>query len=287
MHLPPKKVKHHVKTHAEANGFGAATTLSDLETRTIEQPEIIDTENMETRPAIKTPVSPLSDTPRVRRKGEPVRGSARSSDSLPVLDAFQDFLAVERRRTKRRIIGLGFSFFAIILLVAAAGVGAGIFFLSPMRDDVSAMDAKVNSYTQQADALKSQTETSIETLSQVLTAEKTAISQAQSRAGTRMDDQSTQIEVLTDKLADLEKKNASLKEDLSRLSSDWPVMTSNYKRLMLDIERLKKAPRPAPPSVATMTRVSSTAVTEEATLVLRIRPPGISDVVSLRLPISE
>jgi hypothetical protein len=63
--------------------------------------------------------------------------------TLPVLEAFQEFLQEERRLTSRRLRLLTVGFFVILLILAAAGIVAGALVSSHMRQRVESVRREV------------------------------------------------------------------------------------------------------------------------------------------------
>lgn len=77
----------------------------------------------------------------------------------PVLQAFQEFLEVERRKARRRLLMTAFSFLAILVLVIASGFAAFLYMNGKVKRDVRALEAALASARGETSALRGNTET--------------------------------------------------------------------------------------------------------------------------------
>jgi hypothetical protein len=62
------------------------------------------------------------------------------AESLPVLEAFQEFLDNERRRARKNLVTIGLSFLFILLLLAGIGGGFAYMFAQRIRADVGNLE---------------------------------------------------------------------------------------------------------------------------------------------------
>ncbi len=73
--------------------------------------------------------------------------------TLPVLEAFQEFLAEERRLMRRRLRLLTAAFVAILLILTAAGIAGGVLISRTLRDRVEGVRREVSETVGETDRL--------------------------------------------------------------------------------------------------------------------------------------
>lgn len=78
---------------------------------------------------------------------------------LPVLQAFREFVEVERRRAQKRLMVLAACFVAVLLLLGAVATVMGLRFAGQFRGQVAALQADLSAAGQEATALQDRTTT--------------------------------------------------------------------------------------------------------------------------------
>ncbi len=174
-------------------------------------------------------------------------GIQRAPGSLPVLEAFQEFLDNERRKARRRMVALTAVFVAIFILAGAGTATAVYLQMKRMRVDYNAVSART------AD-LESKLAEEQQTTQSSLTAIEARLGEA-SKTGKDLHDEllaahsgvadqvkadsarMAEMQAVLDRLAD---ENGALKEDLDRVMKDWPSVT----RQVAELTTGQPAPKP-------------------------------------------
>jgi chromosome segregation ATPase len=76
----------------------------------------------------------------------------------PVLQAFQEFLEIERRQARRRLLRMAAAFLALLVLVIAGGLFTLVHLNGRMRRDVQALEAALASARTETSSLRGNTE---------------------------------------------------------------------------------------------------------------------------------
>ncbi len=201
-------------------------------------------------------------------------GIQRAPGSLPVLEAFQDFLNMERRKARRRMLAL--SAFFVVLLLTAAGAGTGIVFwqmkcMAVDYDNVTArtkdLNAKLISEDETTRASLAELESRLESENQGLIQRHEKLLSAHTTIAEQILQDGTSLTAIQETLDRLASENAALKEDLDRVMKDWPSVSQQVQAL----EGSK--PSPAQPRVTQPREASVVASTEVAPVLLKPSPP--------------
>jgi len=234
-------------------------------------------------------------------------GIQRAPGSLPVLEAFQEFLDNERKKARQRMMILT-SAFVVILLIAGAGAGTAVYF------QMQRMAVDYDTVSSRASELEAKLATEGENRQTALEAIETRISKDAKSSRTRHDELlaaqanvADRVEAGTTRMTDMQgvldrlaSENAALKEDLARVMKDWPSVTRQVKELTaLQTPRATKptgrsAAKPAPAAAEKVARTDAPestetiepekAVAKTDALALTIVPPGESLGIRWRLP---
>ncbi len=203
---------------------------------------------------------------------------ALSADSLPVLDAFREFLEEERRRTRRRMIRLmtaGGLIILGIMGVVAWGIDRSI---RQTRHDLQITQVKASQLaTEQAEQVGqvSLTASNLErrmlverqkvqsvamaatNLQKMVEAEKIRNDQVRSQTAETMNDQQEEIQRLKEMITTLEIDNALLTGSLKELRGEGDAMEKEAPELALPADEIRLpdgawiAPLPARPMAPT------------------------------------
>lgn len=224
----------------------------------------------------------------------------RNADALPVLAAFQEFLDVERRRTRGRMLALTLLF--VLVLVIGGGI-AGILGITTYR--------KTNQQTQAVqadlDALRAQMGINQQTFGTISNLASHA-SRLESTWDRKLNDLAsdqdglnlqlaglnTNLAGLHSTIAQLQNKNAQLHSRIERSASDWQALTGRVDRMMARLNRAPAQPPAAPPIHRTSEPVAESDRTPRQppptparhnSLVLAIIPQDEPRAVDWRLPL--
>ena len=225
-------------------------------------------------------------------------GIQRAPGSLPVLEAFQEFLDNERKRSKRRMVALC-TFFVLLLLVTA-GAGMGVIYWQMQRvasdyDTVKTQTAEIDAKRVAEDEV---TRRLLATLESRLGADSQRIIERHGEllaAHTTTAQQVTQDgESLAAMMAVLDKlagENEVLKEGLERIAKEQAAISqarrTQAESRMLEDARISASRGHAAnaierPAVEPRTR---SKVTDPSTLSLTIVPLGELNGIRWRLPV--
>ncbi len=165
-------------------------------------------------------------------------GIQRAPGSLPVLEAFQEYLDNERRIAKRRMIALTATF-ALILVAVGAGAGLTVYLVmqrmavdydevasqtKALEASVASQQATTQSSLAALEQQLSETKQTSESLRSELLSAHTNVVQIVESDSARM----TEFQEVLDRLAG---ENKALKEDLDRVMANWPSVTHQVAEL--------------------------------------------------------
>lgn len=174
-------------------------------------------ERMDSHRAAGPRPAPLPSGERPGSGNLPVLASdaALTEDSLPVLNAFREFLDQERRRSRARILWVSFSFAVVFAVTALLVVWMGRERLQELRNDLGTTNKKVDETLQSANAeIKKVSEAAGRTVSTIQKDVNTTLHKAQSamasNVAVEMRSRDAELGLLKEKLAALEIENAFL-----------------------------------------------------------------------------
>jgi hypothetical protein len=205
---------------------------------------------------------------------------------FPVLEAFRQFLEVERRRARQHLAMLTAIFALLLLAIGAvtAVFGIGIYRrmaadteLARASADASRADAAVlrDDAMHRLDGLTVRTEDVSSTLLATRDAQSAALS-----------DHAMALEVLQRELTDMQRRNEDITQDLQAMRRVVPSLSTD---LGLVVSLLEDLHEPVVGSVAAEVRAEAlpAAVPAHDTLTMRVTLPGSEMSVPWRLPIAE
>ncbi|MBL7077235.1 MAG: hypothetical protein ISS31_07175 [Kiritimatiellae bacterium] len=226
----------------------------------------------------------------------------RNADSLPVLAAFQEFLDIERRRTRARMIALTFLFLIVLL---AAGGAAGLWGLTYYRkthDQTQAVQAGLDDLRSQVGARHgafgalSNLAFRASTLETTFDKEMASLTIEQNGLSVQLAGMNTNLAGLHSTIARLQNENAQLSHRVERSATEWQMMTNQVDRIMELLAQVQS--QPAPPPAARESRdeapLDEKAMPEVAlspapppreSLILAIIPKGERRAVDWRVPL--
>lgn len=229
---------------------------------------------------------PLAGRPAALQRRGPMDLS-KSPVSLPILEAFQDFLEAERTRTRNRILAMTLFFATVLLAVIGAGVLVGVYFHGRIKDDMAAVQRNVKTLEQLALEEARQTVLSIaavaaetDRIGTSMTLERETIARIESQLESQTEHDDKVIDGVLNALSALELENVALRKELRSVLDEWGSVTNQY-ALVTTMEPLYSLENFAAAEVRTF------PMPDYSTLVMSITPPGQSEGVAWRLPIPE
>jgi flagellar basal body-associated protein FliL len=222
-------------------------------------------------------------------------GIQRAPGSLPVLEAFQEFLDNERKKAKRRLIAISLFFTLILLLAGGAGVAVVTIQMNRMSVGYDTVAAQADSLKSSLESTRELTHTSLTTLESRIDADSIRLSErhdelltahkgVETQIGTEIA-RVTEMETLLERLAT---ENTALKTDLDRVMKDWPAMTRQVQEIS-SLQMGKQPPRKpvlaAAELLTPVKRSNGTPPVDPDTLALTIVPPGETAGIRWRLPL--
>ena len=190
--------------------------------------------------------------------------------SLPILEAFQEFLEAERRQSRRRLLTF-ITFFLLILALALTSAGiVGYRLVHDLHHDIRVARTAANTT---ADASKREAEEVRDALNHVsantkkslrrVTRERKSLKRSLSRLGKDLTKQTQEFNALTRLVSSLEAENSKLKGDLASVAT-----------------KMNNLVQPPPTTTETKTM-------ETSTIAMSVTPRGTAEAVPWRIPIPE
>lgn len=208
----------------------------------------------------------------------------RRSEPLPVLEAFQDFLEAERRKTQKRMVALTLFFVAVAIFITAIAVSLGMILFGRVKSDFVQLQGVVASDRQRAAVALTNTQQTLyrfrEESSELrgqLAAEAARVAEVKTDLAVRSAASQSNFESLRTQLSSLQEQNALLHETLDRVEMGLPMLSGDVSAALNEIARLRGALRESPiPAFGPM---------HNDTLTLSVSPPGSESALAWRMPI--
>ena len=194
----------------------------------------------------------------------------QQAGSLPVLQAFQEFLDHERDRTRKRLLLVSLSYLGALVLIVAVCMTAGVVVVKRLQTDFDNVQKEVEKL--KGAALKSRADT--DTLSLRLSDETTKLrtdlsaDDIKTKLLAQFASQEAKLTTMNSALEQLRKENSKLKDSFVGIESQLQAAATS---------QTQSAPNPAtPPTLA-----------EPHVLSVLVAPPGQNRLSELRIPIAE
>lgn len=271
MNLPPKSLKQQVIR--PDNGKTTGTKMKPI-TFTKDLPEA----------APLTPPTPVSSSPAdLPAAPAPQALAKRTPDSLPVLEAFQEFLDIERRRLRKRLALTVAAYFAFFLCLLLGGFYVGLSSLNNIQTDMDRIRRDFD--TVRNDALRASSRTDEANRRFVeesrkwreeFAAEAQAASNRAAQAAAPTNDTLGKLRDMAINVTILQTENAALKEKLAGLETMWPPLVNRMNSLLAEVQKIREYPPAASPPAA-----------PEPPIAMSVTPRGASRPVEIRIPYPE
>lgn len=220
-----------------------------------------------------------------------------STESLPVLQAFQDFLETERKHARRQILAITSFFLMLFAIVTAAGVFFGYVYLGKLNGEIAFLHNELNltrsSLAQEADnmleGLTKRTEALTTRVANGDSLIRQATSDISNTVSNSLSERSAEIDDIRAALTELRNENRSFRQNLARMRPLTPAAAPAV---------ASKPAEPAKPLAAPVASVNietqivdrlPTPPTSNAfgPVEIAILAPGSSETMKWRIPISE
>jgi hypothetical protein len=221
----------------------------------------------------------------------------RNADSLPVLAAFQEFLDIERRRTRARMIALTFLFLVILLAVGGVAGLLGLSYYRKTHAQTQAVQAGLQALRSEVDASYSafgaisNIASRASVLEQAFDREMTVLTAGQDGLSVQLAGMNTNLAGLHSRIARLQNENAQLSHRMEQSAAEWQMMTGQVDRIMALLAQVQQQPAPPAETVDQAPEEASPEVTlspappPRESLVLAIIPKGEVHAVDWRVPL--
>ncbi len=225
----------------------------------------------------------------------------RNADSLPVLAAFQEFLDVERHRTRGRMITLTFLFLIVLLAVGGAAGLLGLSYYRKTHALTRAVQAGLNELRSEVDAsygafgVLSNMASRASVLEETFDKEMAELATGQDGLSIQLAGMNTNLAGLHSTIARLQNENAQLGHRMEQNSAEWQMMTGQVDRIMVLLAQAQPATRPVRSFVdqeeeeeaadATPAVARSPAPPVRESIVLAIIPKNEARAVDWRIPL--
>jgi hypothetical protein len=223
-------------------------------------------------------------------------GIQRAPGSLPVLEAFQEFLDKERQKAKKRLMAVTALFAVMIILAVAAGVAIVALQAKRTAADYSSLIAKTGKIETQIKKAGATSQLLIDDLESRLSSNSENQQQlfaAHSNVVSIVDRESNQIAEMQKIIEKLESENSDLKTNLGNIIEDWQSVTQRIEKIYFVQENLvrqkeeeKGKPYACPKTIrrAAVRPVTPTPPPKSSSIMMTITPKGDSQGIRWRLP---
>jgi len=224
-------------------------------------------------------------------------GIQRAPGSLPVLEAFQEFLDKERQKAKKRLMAVTALFTVLIILAAAAGFAVISMQSKRTAADYSAVTKKTAEIESQIKDANAASQSLIDDLESRLSSNsdnQLQLLTAHSNVAAIVSSDSEQIAELQKTIEKLESENNALKTNLGNIIEDWHSVTQRIEKIAFVQEALvkQKEERDAKPDRPKTIRVASvrppapapSPKSSSSSIMMTITPKGNSQGIRWRLP---
>jgi len=155
--------------------------------------------------------------------------------TLPVLEAFQEFLDAERERVRERMRILTAFVSLILLCVVGGSILVGSFFFRKIKENMETFRTESRTALTQ---LAVKTEKIRDEMEEEIRMEQETMLKTRSDIKKHANNYDNELEALKEVFSTLEHENKSLKKDISAMRSEWPALSRSVEALLSEIERL-------------------------------------------------
>lgn len=265
MRIPPKVVKKQLRTRHPMDAAAPESPAPEAEPSAGEEDAAL--------PAVAAPAAPAT-------------GRVAPGRALPVLEAFQEFLEEERRRTRNRILILSGVFLIVLLAVAGVSFLVGYTYYHQLALDFQGVRGEMAKWKSGSSGQQEYTEAALAKFAEEavnlrsdVTNSRAAFDLVRSNLDARVTAQADQLNGMGSSLDALRQENTSLRNELAALKSGLPSFTEKLNAVLQELAELRSASPEPPPA----------QLPEPAPrgLTFQILPQGASAPITWRLPAVE
>lgn len=213
----------------------------------------------------------------------------KTPESLPVLEAFQEFLDSERKKMRKKMIGLSIFFTLMIIIISGVALLTGYMLLNPMKKNVSEMQAALDQIEASSASSQKNTELTISSFREILEKEKKVLTDTKADLETQVGSYDDGMEKMKEMVTTLQNENTDLKKDMGLIQSDLPSLSANLSAIMKELANIRSHTSqnenkvPLPPT--TTKKISGSS--PSGNIILSFIPKGQAERVNCLLPIPE
>ncbi len=167
-----------------------------------------------------------------------VRGSTAldvPGERLPVLEAFQEFLAVERRRARNRMLILSGVFAAVIAALVVGGIAFALSLMDPMRREVESLQAQIGTFARRADRVGNKADQTLDRLTKQereftdrLARGRQEVADVRTSIGHQTSSISGELSHVQSMLAELRRENQLLLKEMLDIRQVYPAASDHF-----------------------------------------------------------
>jgi hypothetical protein len=249
----------------------------------------------EERPMFQSPPNARPRVPSIRQASDLADLADVSTDTMPVLQAFQEFLETERKHARRQIMAVTIFFLMLFIIIAGAGTFFGVVYVGKMNSQMTTLHRDLATTKRSLKQETSDMLLGLKARTDALTAKivdgdtliKEATSEISSTVSNSLAMRLGELAQIRSALSELREENMDLRLDLARIRTEssppTPVATVTVSEPALPLEQ------PATVNVVPPIKTPKVRATEPrlAPLELAILAPGSSETIKWRIPIEE
>jgi len=219
----------------------------------------------------------------------------RNAESLPVLAAFQEFLDVERRRARGRMLVLAALFLIVLLVAGGAAALVGYSYYLKTSDQAATMQASLERLRSRVDddqggalGALSSLQVRAKIMEQTFDSQMATFEVEQNGLSSLLDGMNTNLAGLHGTIARLQNENARLHNQVEISAVDWQAVTNRVEEILAFLAQAS----PVTPKTVTAARPPSPApesprgaTPPRDSMVLAILPVGGKRAVDWRVPL--
>lgn len=227
-----------------------------------------------------------------RKTDNSIVGQDRDGESLPVLEAFQKFLDVERRKTRRRIMAVSIVALILIAVAGGAAVVAGLLLAGRVKQDVTGMQEQVAAVRAEARSSRTEVENALVTFAARTESLRAEIASAQTSGAAevtaKIGEYNGELEKLTATLQAIEEENRILKGDVVNMKTELPALSNDIRRAVQELLKGRQLAAPiSSKPVAAVAKPVGDAPMVIQDLVVAVTPADSERTVPWCIPIPE
>ena len=221
----------------------------------------------------------------------PAAAQASDTESLPVLEAFQSFLEVERKKTRKRIIAVSVFFLLLIGVAVGGAVVAGLLLAGQMKKGMKGMQDQVSAVRGESEKRQQDVQKALSTFAAEAEKLRDEVTKGRASESTELEARigayNEELAKLKTALDDLQKENSQLNGDLATLKTGFPAFSNDIRRAMQDLLQSRPSQSSAAAPVASAVKPAKRPASVYPDLIVAITPADTGNAVPWCIPIPE